>query len=86
MSKALERRIRSFDLQTYNRLYSIRFNTKRIEDGKSRSSIYMICRIFNLGKGDETGMHVLSRPRDEEKKSRAGVQRTNLGCGALDAI
>ncbi|KAK0507875.1 hypothetical protein JMJ35_009764, partial [Cladonia borealis] len=40
---------------------------KHIEADKSRSSIYMICRIFNLGKGDETGMHLYLDPETKRR-------------------
>ncbi|KAL8736556.1 MAG: hypothetical protein Q9181_002384 [Wetmoreana brouardii] len=53
MSKAQERHIQD----------------KRNEDGNSRSSIYIICRIFNLGQGDRTGMHIYLDP---ETKRRNG--------------
>ncbi|KAL8763201.1 MAG: hypothetical protein Q9184_000918 [Pyrenodesmia sp. 2 TL-2023] len=53
MSKAQERHIQD----------------KRIEDGKSCSNIYIICRIFNLGQGDRTGMHIYLDP---ETKRRNG--------------
>ena len=34
----------------------------QIEDGKSGATIYLICRIFNLGRGDETGLQVYLDP------------------------
>ncbi|KAL8947441.1 MAG: hypothetical protein Q9222_006278 [Ikaeria aurantiellina] len=39
----------------------------QINDGKSQLSIYMICRIFNLGKGDMTGVHIYIDPETKRR-------------------
>ncbi|KAL8716310.1 MAG: hypothetical protein Q9220_000215 [cf. Caloplaca sp. 1 TL-2023] len=54
MSKAQERHIQG----------------QQIINGKSRSSIYMICRVFNLGKGDMTGMNIYVDPESKRRNQQ----------------